>query len=251
MGNKWSAEQLIEHAAMLGLAGTELLDVEHWHLLKKHGMVNAATKSHGFIKGMNNKAHHPECLKLLEQAIKDTGDAGFPNVMTFTGMADTTKEGGSIVSLEEGKANCIEGYKKIIGLAEKHKVNLILEPLNTAVSDEMKGHPGYQGDHIDYCMEIVKAVDSPSVKILFDAYHIQLMDGNLIQRLKQYADYIAHVQMAGVPGRGELGADQEINYPALMKTLLEIGYTGYVGHEWIPTKEPVTGLTEAVRICDV
>jgi len=250
-GGKWSAEQLIENAALLGVAGTELLDVEHWPLLKKRGMVNAATKSHGFVRGMNNKAHHAECLKLLEQAIKDTGDAGFPNVMTFTGMADTTGEGGSKVSLEEGKANCIEGYKKIVGLAEKHKVSLVLEPLNTVVDEEMKGHPGYQGDRIDYCMEIVKEVGSPGLKILFDAYHIQLMDGNLIQRMRKYAEYIGHVQTAGVPGRGELGAGQEINYAALMKTLLDIGYSGYVGHEWIPTADPIAGLREAIGICDV
>ena len=112
-GQKWSAEQLVEKCAELGVAGVELFPIEKWDLLKKHNMVCAATKSHTFIRGMNNKNHHAECFQILEKAIKDTSAAGFPNVMTFTGMADTSKEkNGSVVSPEEGMKNCIEGYKK-------------------------------------------------------------------------------------------------------------------------------------------
>ncbi len=252
MGPKWSAETLVGHAVDLGVAGVELFPVDKWHLLKKNGLVCAATRSHSFIRGMNNTNHHAECISALEKAIEATAAAGFPNVMTFTGAADTSDEpGGSRVSREEGMKNCIEGYKKVAGLAEKNQVTMVLEPLNSRVAEPRKGHPGYQGDHIDYCVEIIKAVGSPGLRLLFDVYHIQIMDGDLISHIEKYKDYIAHVQIAGVPGRGEVNWEQEINYPAVMKALLTHGYAGYVGHEWIPTGDALTGLREAVKICDV
>ena len=162
----------------------ELFPVEHWGLLKKHKLLCAATKSHTFVRGMNNKNHHAECFEILEKAINDTSAAGFPNVMTFTGLADTSGEkNGSIVTAEEGMRNCIEGYKKMAKIAEEKNVTLILEPLNSKVNENMKGHPGYTGDHIDYCMEIIQAVSSPAFKLLFDVYHIQIMDGNLISNI--------------------------------------------------------------------
>jgi len=251
-GEKWSAEQLIQKAKTLGTAGVELLDVKHWPLLKKEGLVCAATKSHTFIRGMNNKGHHAECFNKLNEAIDATSSAGFPNVMTFTGMSDTSHEkNGSKVSLEQGIKNCIEGYKKIVSKAEKKKVTLVLEPLNTRYSENMKGHPGYMGDHLDICLEIIKAVSSPSLKLLFDVYHLQIMDGNIISNIKASSDYIGHVQIAGVPGRGEIGMDQEVNYKAIMQAFYDNGYRGFVGHEWIPTKNPTTGLKEALSICDL
>jgi hydroxypyruvate isomerase len=250
--SKWTPEQLVANCAELGVAGVELFPVEHWNLLKKYNMVCAATKSHTFVRGMNNKNHHAECFSLLEKAINVTSAAGFPNVMTFTGMADTSGEkNGSKVSLEEGMKNCIEGYKKMARLCEKKNVSMVIEPLNSKVKENMKGHPGYQGDHVDYCMEIVKAVGSPGLKLLFDVYHIQIMDGNIVEKIKQYCEYTGHVQIAGVPGRGEIGCNQEINYSRVMKAFVENGYKGYVGHEWIPTADPMTGLREAVAICDV
>jgi len=251
-GKKWSPEQLLQNAKNLGVVGVELFPVEHWGLLKKYNLICAATKSHTFVRGMNNKNHHAECISTLEKAIEATGAADFPNVMTFTGLADTSdQKNGSVVSAEDGMKNCIEGYKKIMTLAEKHKVTLILEPLNSKKTENMKGHPGYQGDHIAYCMEIIKAVGSPSLKLLFDVYHIQIMDGDIIRHMNQYKEYIGHVQIAGVPGRGEIGTEQEINYKAVMKALLNNDYKGYVGHEWIPTGDPMEGLKEAVAICDV
>lgn len=251
-GPKWQPEVFLQNASSLGVRGVELFPVEHWSMLKKYDLICAATKSHTFIRGMNNKNHHPECFGILEKAMEATSAAGFPNVMTFTGLADTTdQKNGSKVSAAEGMRNCIEGYKKMARIAEQKKVTMVLEPLNSKVAENMKGHPGYQGDHIDYCMEIIKAVGSPSLKLLFDVYHIQIMDGNIIDHIKQYISYIGHVQVAGVPGRGEIGTQQEINYRAVMRTLLQEGYQGYVGHEWIPTADAITGLKEAVEICDV
>ena len=131
-------------------------------------------------------------------------------------------------------------------------MTLALEMLNTRdASHPMKGHPGYQGDHTDYVMEIIKRVGSPSLKLLFDIYHVQIMDGDVIRRIGELKDAIAHVHTAGNPGRGELDHRQEINYPPIMRALLAAGYTGYVGQEFIPTGDPMKGLRQAVALCDV
>jgi hydroxypyruvate isomerase len=251
-GPKWSPEAFLNNVSSLGAVDVELFPVEHWAMLKKYNMVCAATKSHTFVRGMNNKNHHAECFDALEKAMEVTSAAGFPNVMTFTGLEDTTHEkNGSVVGAEEGLKNCIEGYKKMVRIAEKKKVTIILEPLNSRATEHMKGHPGYQGDHIDHCMEIIKAVSSPAFKLLFDVYHVQIMDGNIIANINKYIEYIAHVQVAGNPGRGEIGDKQEINYKAVMQAFLDNGYNGYIGHEWIPTGDAMTGLREAIGICDI
>ena len=153
-----------------------------------------------------------------------------PSVITFTGMR---RDG--IPDDVGAEATASKGYKKIVGYAEKKKVTLCLEMLNTRDdSHPMKGHPGYQGDHTDYCIDIIKRVGSPRLKLLFDIYHVQIMDGDVIRRIRQHKEYIGHVHTAGNPGRGELDDTQEINYPPIMQALVEVGYTGYVGQEFIP-----------------
>jgi hydroxypyruvate isomerase len=148
--------------------------------------------------------------------------------------------------------NCVEGYKRIVGHAEKKKVTLCLEMLNSRVgSHPMKGHPGYQGDHTDYCVELINKVGSPRLKLLFDIYHVQIMDGDVIARIRQHKDVIAHVHTAGVPGRGELDEKQEVNYPAVMRALADVKYKGYVGQEFIPTRDALEGLRQAVGACTV
>ncbi len=156
------------------------------------------------------------------------------------------------ISAEDGIKNCVAGYKKLVGYAEQKKVTICLEMLNTRdASHPMKGHPGYQGDHTDYCMDIIRKVGSPRLRLLFDIYHVQIMDGDVIRRIHQFKDYIAHIHTAGNPGRGELDEKQEINYPAIMQALLDVGYKGYVGQEFIPTRDPLKGLSQAVALCDV
>jgi hydroxypyruvate isomerase len=150
-----------------------------------------------------------------------------------------------------GMDNCVKGYKQIIGYAETKKVNLCLEMLNSRVNETMKGHPGYQGDHTDYCIELIKRVGSERMKLLFDIYHVQIMDGDVIRRIRQHKDYIGHVHTAGNPGRGELDDKQEINYKPIIQALVDVGYRGYVGQEFVPTRDPLQGLREAVAICDV
>ena len=131
-------------------------------------------------------------------------------------------------------------------------MTVCVEHLNTRDdSDPMKGHPGYQGDDLDFVAAILKKVGSPRVKLLFDIYHVQLMHGDVIRRIEANKELIGHVHTAGVPGRGELDETQEINYPPIIKKLLDVGYTGYLGQEFIPTRDPFAGLKQAVKLCDV
>ncbi len=240
----WSVEETCRIAKELGCRSVELVEPKDWPILKKYGLVCAIHSSHGFDKGMNNPAYQEMCLAKLRDSIDACAEHGFPNVITFTGFREDIPD-------DVGLRNCVAGYKKIIGHAEKKGVTLCLEILNSRVEAEMKGHPGYQGDHTDYCMEIVRQVGSPRMKLLFDIYHVQIMDGDIISRIRQYQDYIGHYHTAGNPGRRELDDRQEINYRPIMEEIARSGYTGYVGQEFIPTGDPLEGLRQAVALCDV
>ncbi|MBI2827027.1 MAG: TIM barrel protein [Planctomycetia bacterium] len=238
-------EELAQAAAAMGLKSLELVGPEHWPILKKHGLVCAITPTHTFVRGLNHKEHHAECIEKLTQAIDATAAARWPNVITFSGM----REG---LSDAEGIANMVSGLKQVLPLAEKKRVNICLEPLNTRVDIEMKGHPGYHCDRVEWAVEVCDRLGSPRMKILFDIYHTQIMQGDLIARIRKYKDYIAHYHTAGVPGRGDLDEPQEINYPAVMQTIAETGYQGYVGQEFIPAgSDKIARLRRAVRLCDV
>lgn len=262
----FDADALARLAKSLGCKSIELGDPADWPTFRKHGLGTAIAGSHLFTQGMNNPKYHQGCIEILRERIDLCADAGVPTVITFTGYAQDMGDwaGGKhpdvaklaanrpFIEPEEGIRNCVDGFKKIVGHAEKKKINLSLEMLNSRVwTHPMKGHPGYQGDHIDYCMEIIRRVGSPRLGLLFDIYHVQIMDGDLITRIHQCKDAINHVHTAGNPGRGELDDKQEINYPAVMRALVQIGYQGYVGHEFIPTRDPAAGLKQAVQVCDV
>ena len=155
--------------------------------------------------------------------------SGFPAVIAFTGFkwrdADDPKSGE--IPRDEAAANCVKGLKTLVAHAEKRNVTVCVEHLNTRDGTHpMKGHPGYQGDHTDYCIDILKQVGSPQLKLLFDIYHVLIMDGDVIRRLRQHKEWIGHIHTAGNPGRGDLDDKQEINYPPIMEGLLEIGYQG-------------------------
>jgi hydroxypyruvate isomerase len=223
---------------------------EKWSLDK----VCEVTKSLGFTRGFNNLAHRDELVTKTKAAIDATAAARFPNVIAFVGMKwvkPADPKGGEI-GRDEAFKNCVDGLKLVAGHAEKAGVNVCVEHLNSRDgSDPMTGHPGYQGDDLDWVMTILKKVGSPRVKLLFDIYHVQIMHGDLLRRIDQCKDWIGHVHTAGVPGRGELDDAQEIHYPAVMRKLIAVGYAGYVGQEFIPTRDPLAGLTQAVRVCDV
>jgi hydroxypyruvate isomerase len=243
--NPMSVDELAAGAAKMGLASVELIDPKQWPKLKALGLTCAIASSHGFVKGWNHKENWDLCRDTITKQIEASADFGCPSVITFSGM----REG---ISDEEGMKNCIDGLKTVIGLAEKKKVNLCIEPLNTRVDIEMKGHPGYQCDTIEWGVKVCQGVGSPRMKILFDIYHTQIMQGDVIVRLRQFKDHIGHIHTAGVPGRNELDDTQEINYPAVMKTIAEIGYTGFVGQEFIPTwKDKLAALRHAAKLCDV
>ena len=237
-------EELASHAAAMGVKSVELVPPENWPMLKKLGIICAMTPSHGFAKGFAHKEEHAECLDTLRKRIDDSAEAGFPNVITFSGF----RRG---ISDEEGMKNMVDGIKQIIGHAEKKKINVCLEMLNSRVHIEMKGHPDYFCDKIERAVEVCKRVGSERMKVLFDIYHVQIMEGDLITHIKECAPFTGHYHTAGVPGRGELDNNQEINYTAVMNAIAETGYKGYVGQEFIPVRDKVASLNEAVKLCDV
>ncbi len=245
----WSVEEFIPVAKALGCTSIELVGTEYYPLLKQHGLECAIgfldmQPDMPFDKGFNNPAHHDRAIAATKKAIDAAAEHGFHRVITFTGMS-----GG--VSLDEGARNCVEGWKKILPYADSKGITLCLEMLNSRDPVEMKGHPGYQGDHVDYCVDMIRKVGSPYLKLLFDVYHVQIMDGDIIRRIHEIHDLIGHVHTAGNPGRRELDDQQEINYPPIMKALVDVGYDGFVAHEFIPTRDPMEGLREAVVLCDV
>ena len=257
-GDKWDIEKTCQVAVALGCKSVELVEISDFPVLKKHGLVCALTPcgmpDPPFAKGYNNTAYHDEVISRTKQAIDACADAGFPSVIGFNGYKwrDADDPTSGEISLEEGADNCVDGLKKIAGYAEKQQVNICVEMLNTRDDTHpMKGHPGYQGDDIDYVADIIRRVGSPRVQLLFDIYHVQVMNGDVMRRLEQNKDIVGHVHTAGNPGRGELDTQQEIQYSACMQKLLDIGYDGFVGQEFIPTRDPLTGLHEAVSLCDV
>jgi hydroxypyruvate isomerase len=244
----WGLDKMCQVAGQLGCKSIELVGPGDFATLKKFGLVCAlapnGTPDPPFVKGFNNPKYHDMIIAKTRETIDACSEYNFPNVIAFTGFREDIPD-------DVGAKNCVAGLKKIIGYAERKKVNLCMEVLNSRVDIEMKGHPGYQGDHTDYVMDIIRQVGSPRMKLLFDIYHIQVMDGDVISRIRQYKDYIGHYHTAGNPGRGELDDEQEINYPAIMKEIVKTGYRGYVGHEFVPTRNPFKSLAEAVALCDV
>lgn len=256
---EWSLEDTCGHAKSLGVDSIELLLPHELETVTKHGLTCAIGQidtgpDFPFLRGYNNPAFWAELNKLTRTTIDAAAAHGVPNVICFTGFSvvDPSDPTSREMSKEEGAKNCIEGLKQIVGYAEEKNVTLCLEHLNTRDdSHPMKGHPGYQGDSVDYCIDIIKAVGSPRLKLLFDIYHAQIMEGDVIRRIRDHGDYIGHIHTAGNPGRHEIDHTQELNYPAIMHALLEVGYTGYVGQEFLPTRDPYQGLHQAISLCDV
>jgi hydroxypyruvate isomerase len=245
--NPMPTPELAQHCRDIGLVAMEGIGAEHYPAVRKLGLKISLVSSHGFAKGPFNRDNHELCLAKLRSGIDLAVANDCQNVITFTGM----REKG--ITDEQGTKNCLELWKQVIGYAEEKQVNLCLEHLNSRDNTHpMKGHPGYFGDDVDMCVDLIKQVDSPRMKLLFDIYHVQIMNGDVIRRLRQYKDVIAHIHTAGNPGRCELDDKQEINYPAVMQAILDIGYTGYVAQEFIPTwPDKIAALRHAAQVCDV
>ena len=257
-GDKWGIEKMCQVAKGFGVNSIELTDPDVWPTLARHGMTSAIAMNGmpgaPFMRGLNNPRYQEEVIARTTERIDACEANKVPAVIAFTGYKwrDADDPTSGEISAEEGADNCVQGLKRLAPLAEKKGVTICIEHLNTRDGTHpMKGHPGYQGDDIDYVANIVRRVGSPRVKLLFDLYHVQIMNGDLIRRLEECKDVIGHIHTAGNPGRGELDENQEISFPATMRKLVSLGYKGYVGHEFIPTRDPLAGLQQAVSLCDV
>jgi hydroxypyruvate isomerase len=224
-----------------GLTAVDLLNEEQWTVAKEFGL----TCSMGYVGagsipiGLNDPKNHDMMVNAFTTNIPKAKAAGVPNVICFfgnrNGMADA-----------EGIKNSIACLNRVKGLAEDNGVTICVELLNSKVN-----HKDYMGDKTPYGAEIIRAVNSPRVKLLYDIYHMQIMEGDVIATIRAYKDAIGHYHTGGVPGRHELDADQELNWPAITRAIIDTGYSGHFAHEFIPVREPLTSLREAIALCDV
>lgn len=255
---QWDIDRICQTACRLGCRSVELVPPELWPTVRKYGL-EIAIAMNGmpdpvFAKGLNNPQNYEEVFARTKAEIDRCAESGVPNVIAFTGYKwrDPFDPASGEIPRDEGAAHTAAGLRELAAYAGARGVTVCLEQLNTRDdSHPMKGHPGYQGDDIDYCAEIIRRAGSPHAKLLFDVYHVSIMNGDVIRRLRQYRDLLGHIHVAGNPGRGELNGAQEICFQGVLQTLVEIGYQGYVGLEFIPTKDPDVGLEEAVGVCDV
>ena len=254
----WDLDTMASHAASLGLQSVELLSPEQWAVVRQHGLT-CAIASNGvegppFMRGLNNPRYQSMAIETTTAVMDECADQGIPSVIAFNGYKwnDAEDPESGEISLEDGARNTVEGLRQLAAYGEEKGVTVCLEMLNTRDDTHpMKGHPGYQGDDIDYCADIIREVNSPRAKLLFDIYHVQVMHGDVIRRIRELGDLIGHVHTAGNPGRNELHLMQEIHYPSVMEALVQADYSGFVGHEFIPTRDPLDSLARAVQLCDV
>ena len=240
--------ELAKHCKEIGLVAMEGIDSKHYPAVRELGLkISLVSGGHGFKNGPCNPKNTDAVINGLKKGIDLAAEIGTKKVITFTGMSYKDMDPDQAAKL------CVETWKKVMPHAEKKGITLVLEHLNSRDdSHPMKGHPGYFGDDVDFCAKLVSGVGSKNFKLLFDVYHVQVMNGDVIHRIKQYKDIIGHYHTAGCPGRGELDDTQEINYPPVLRAILETGYEGYVAQEFIPTwKDSVQSLRHAAEVCDV
>ena len=246
--NPMPTMELAKHCKKIGLEAMEGIDAKHYPAVRELGLkISLVSGGHGFRNGPCDPKNTETVINGIKKGIDLAAEIGTKSVITFTGM----KYKG--MDPEKAADLCVETWKKVIPHAEKKGINLVLEHLNSRDdSHPMKGHPGYFGDDVDFCASLVNRVGSKNFKLLFDVYHVQVMNGDVIRRIKQYKDIIGHYHTAGCPGRGEIDDTQEINYPPILKTILETGYKGYLAQEFIPTWEnPIDSLRHAAEVCDI
>lgn len=245
--NPMDPVELARAGKQLGLVAVEGVDKKFYPAIRSLGLEISLVGSHGFAKGPLDTEHHALVESSLRSAIDTAAEFHAKSVITFTGMRVSGMRD------EVVKQNCLDCWKRVIGYAEQKNITLCLEHLNSRDdSHPMKGHPGYFGDDVELCIDLIRKMDSPNFKLLFDIYHVQVMHGDVIRRIRQYHPLIGHYHTAGNPGRGELDQRQEINYPAVMQAILDTGFTGFIAQEFIPTwKDPLQALDHAIGVCDV
>jgi sugar phosphate isomerase/epimerase len=247
----------------LGIKGMELAPTADYPLLAQLGLVNpmafvnpyAAENIPPFVRGFNNPLYRNRVVNATVAEIDLMAEYGWPNCIAFIGYAVDPTDGGAAIGRDDAFTNCVEGLKRVAKHAEAKNVTVCVEHLNTRDgSHPMKGHPGYQGDDLDFVTAVVRAVGSPRLKVLFDIYHVQVMHGDVTRRLTALVEegMVGHIHTAGCPGRGELGKGQELCYTSVMTAAVKAGYKGWTGHEHIPTWDSKRkSLLNSVVICDV
>ena len=237
---KTSLDELARAGADMGLSGIDLIGHEEWPVVQKYGLVPAMTPGAGDIpNAWNRKENHAALEKEMRENIERAAAAKVPNVITFSGNRRGLAD-------DIGKENCIIGLKRVKRMAEDSGITICLELLNSKVN-----HKDYQCDHTAWGVEVVKSVDSPRVKLLYDIYHMQIMEGDVIRTIRDNIQYIGHFHTGGVPGRHELDDTQELQWRTIAKAIADLNYQGYFAHEFEPTKDPLTSLRNAVELCTV
>ena len=233
-------EELAAGVAQMGLKSVELIGPEQFQVVKKYGLTCAITWGCGPIQDcLNRKENHDRCERDLRKNIEFAAAEQIPNVICFSGNRDGMPD-------DEGMENCVIGVKRVVGYAERMGVTICIETLNSKVN-----HKDYMGDTSAWCVELVKRVGSPRFKVLYDIYHMQIMEGDVIRTIRENKDYFAHYHTGGVPGRHEIDETQELYYPSIIRAILDTGYPGFLGQEYIPTRNPLKSLEQGFQICDV
>jgi hydroxypyruvate isomerase len=233
-------DELCKAAKTIGYDSVELLSEKDWTIPKQHGLTCAMANGFGTIPvGFNRPDNHDKLVADATRMIPLVAAAGVPNIVCFSGNRAGLSDG-------EGIANCIAGFRRITPLAEQHGVTLCLELLNSKVD-----HKDYQADHTAWGVQVVQGVGSPRLKLLYDIYHMQIMEGDVVATIRANFPHIAHFHTGGVPGRNEIDDTQELNYRRIMQVIADLGFTGYIAQEFVPKREPLESMRQAFEICNV
>lgn len=238
---KWPMEEFCANARKIGLTGIDLVGPDWFPTLKKYGLIGTMTNSRAvpIDPGLNRRENHAKFVPEIKKMIEASADAGYPSVICFSGNRKGMDD-------HEGMKNCAEGLKQVVGLAEQKKVTIHMELLNSK-----RNHKDYMCDRTAWGVELCKTVGSERFKLLYDIYHMQIDEGDVIATIKENHQYIGHYHTGGVPGRNEIDETQELFYPAIMRAILDTGFKGVVAQEFIPKRDPFKSLEQGVRICDV
>ncbi len=238
-----SLDELCKAVKKIGFSAIDLVKPQDWPTLQQHGIYSSMCYTAGdnnLNKGLNNPVYHEKLIKEYLETIPVMAKAGYKNLICFTGKREGMDD-------ETGMKNCMNALKKILPVAEKNGVIMVMEILNSKID-----HKDYMCNHVEWGAEICKRVSSENFKLLFDIYHMQIQEGDIIRNIRDYHQYIAHYHTGGIPGRHEINDSQELHYPAVMKAIVETGYKGYVAQEFVPTyPDKLDSLKEAIKICDV
>jgi hydroxypyruvate isomerase len=241
--NDLSLEELCGEAKKLGIKSIDLVEPKDFNTLHRQdldcGMVYGLSAPYGIEKCFNRIEHHSDLYDIYYDVIPMVSEVGFKNLICFSGNRDGLSD-------SKGLENCTAGLLRILPIAKKYNVNIVIELLNSEVD-----HPDYQCDHTSWAVELCKQINHDNFKILYDIYHMQIMEGNIINSIQKYYPYIGHYHTGGVPGRNEIDETQELFYPAIMKAIVRTGYKGYVAQEFIPKNNPLESLRKAIKLCDV